>query len=386
MIPRPSNDLDRYSSLPLWMILAVMLVGLPLAGVWLAGEPIAPYLQFPPLTRRVHQAPFSWSAFAFFTAVNLLAAGLMIGLLIKARRLAGCAEQTKGRMPWWGWGGGIILMGGWLLAWTRFAWFAPIQDNTFVLPWMGYILLVNGWCIRRSGRSLITDAPGRFAGLILVSALFWWFYEYLNRFVQNWYYVGVEGLGPLTYTASASLAFATVLPGILSTYRLLRTFALFEEGLRNLFPLNIPRPGSIAVPALLSAGIGLALIGRFPDHLFALLWVSPLLIITSLQALAGHFTIFTPLRHGDWRPVMAATLAALICGFFWELWNIGSLARWHYAIPLVDRYPLFAMPLLGYGGYLPFGLICLAVGLPVMGRDNLLDPSLKGPAQSPRLR
>jgi len=83
---------------------------------------------------------------------------------------------------------------------------------------------------------------------------------------------------------------------------------------------------------------------------------------------------------------MAAALAALICGFFWELWNIGSLARWHYAIPFVDRYPLFAMPLLGYGGYLPFGLICLAAGLPVMGRDKLFDLSLKGSAQSPRLR
>jgi hypothetical protein len=55
-------------------------------------------------------------------------------------------------------------------------------------------------------------------------------------------------------------------------------------------------------------------------------------------------------------------LGALICGFFWEMWNIGSLAQWKYSIPYVHRFEIFAMPLLGYAGYLPFGLECAAVG------------------------
>jgi hypothetical protein len=54
-------------------------------------------------------------------------------------------------------------------------------------------------------------------------------------------------------------------------------------------------------------------------------------------------------------------IAALVCGFWWELWNFKSLAHWEYAIPSVHRFQLFEMPLLGYGGYLPFGLECLAV-------------------------
>jgi hypothetical protein len=44
----------------------------------------------------------------------------------------------------------------------------------------------------------------------------------------------------------------------------------------------------------------------------------------------------------------------------------------------VDRYHLFAMPLLGYGGYLPFGLECLVVGCMVVGPELLLpgyDPN-----------
>jgi hypothetical protein len=41
--------------------------------------------------------------------------------------------------------------------------------------------------VKRSGRSLLTESPARFAMLWPVSAIFWWFFEYLNRYVQNWY-------------------------------------------------------------------------------------------------------------------------------------------------------------------------------------------------------
>jgi hypothetical protein len=33
-----------------------------------------------------------------------------------------------------------------------------------------------------------------------------------------------------------------------------------------------------------------------------------------------------------------------------------------YVIPYVDAFHLFEMPLLGYAGYLPFGLACAATG------------------------
>jgi hypothetical protein len=51
-------------------------------------------------------------------------------------------------------------------------------------------------------------------------------------------------------------------------------------------------------------------------------------------------------------------MAALACGVFWELWNYHSLAKWVYTVPFVQRWPIFEMPLLGYAGYLPFGLEC----------------------------
>jgi hypothetical protein len=42
--------------------------------------------------------------------------------------------------------------------------------------------------------------------------------------------------------------------------------------------------------------------------------------------------------------------------FFWEMWNFFSYPKWIYHVPWVSYLYIFEMPLLGYGGYLPFAL------------------------------
>ncbi|MBT8339914.1 MAG: hypothetical protein HKP58_19970 [Desulfatitalea sp.] len=357
---------------PLFGIMALMLVGLPLIGIYLSGTQVAPFLKFPPLTRYVQHAPFSWPYFAFYALLDAVLLFFSVYLLRqRPGTLRPPAVVSRRPLPRWGWSGLFCMLGGWFLAWTRFGWFSAWQAHTFCLPWIGYIILVNALCVKRRNTSLMTDAPCRFAVLILVSTLFWWVFEYLNRFVQNWYYVGVDELGPLAYTAFASLAFATVLPAVLSTYRVLLTFSIFGSNRVRTLKIKIPWPRATAGVILAGAAAGLALIGVYPDIFFSLLWISPLLIISALQALSGRETIFSSLRCGDWRHLICAALAALICGFFWELWNIGSLARWKYSLPYVERYHLFAMPIIGYGGYLPFGLACLAIGGMMFRRRHL---------------
>jgi hypothetical protein len=76
---------------------------------------------------------------------------------------------------------------------------------------------------------------------------------------------------------------------------------------------------------------------------------------------AGRSTCFSEVEHGDWRCVFRLCLAALICGFFWEMWNMYSLSQWIYTVPYVNRFHLFEMPILGYSGYLPFGLECAVI-------------------------
>jgi len=351
---------------------ATMLIGLPLLGILLSGRPVGTYLQFPPLTLRVGHAPFSWGLFGLYAGLDLVLV-LAIALLIINSRPRGVAipATDPGAFPAWGWVGLLVTAAGWFMAWTRFDWFANFQGHTFCLPWIGYIMVINALSVKRSGTCLFTIAGKRFIVLVVGSAVFWWFFEYLNRFVQNWYYVGVADMGAPAYTLFASLSFATVLPAVVSTQYWLLTFDLLGRGLQTR-PLPQPVPQRmLGAAVLVVAALGLAFLGIRPDQLFSLVWFAPLLIITGLQTLAGRPTIFAPLARGDWRWMISAALAALICGFFWELWNIGSLARWQYSIPYVDRFHLFAMPILGYGGYLPFGLECLLIGSVILGPHRL---------------
>jgi hypothetical protein len=369
------------SKITFWVLVFCMLIGLPLLGISFGQADIRTYLSFPPLTRYVVHAPFDGWVFAFFAAVDLLMAAGVFFLLKSGPRLDNTHAKSSVQFPAWGWIGMAIMCLGWILAWKRFPWFASLQAHTFCLPWVGYILLVNALCVKRSGRSLLTDAPARFAMLWPISAIFWWFFEYLNRYVQNWYYVGVADFTPLQYVFHASLAFATVLPAVLSTQRYLLTFGAFDPGLKSLMPLRFLEDKRTAAAILVVTAASLIFIGRYPDFLYSLVWAAPLLVVTCLQTLRAEPTIFKGLCLGDWRAIIASCIAALICGFIWELWNFHSLAHWEYAIPYVDRFHIFEMPLLGYGGYLPFGLECLLVGQMILGNRLLMVPFDRPEAQ-----
>jgi hypothetical protein len=355
------------------LILTLALIGLPLIGVRLAGIPVSRYLEFPPRTQYVEHAPFSWPAF-WMLAVLIAAviAAVALFLFQGAKRETGSPDASASRhaFPWWGWAGAAVVLGFWILAWTRFEWFSDFQKHTFLPLWIGYILVVNGICRRNSGGCLLTDRPGFFAVLFPASAGFWWFFEYLNRFVQNWFYRGVH-YESWEYFALATLSFSTVLPAVLSTRELLLASGRLSRRFDHLAKLN-PGPRRLLAPAtLLPAAIGLALIGVLPNYLFPLLWVCPLLVITGLHMLWNEPHLFSQMADGRWAHPVAACLAALVCGFFWEMWNYCSLAKWEYSIPFVQRFQIFEMPLLGYAGYLPFGLECAAIGGIL---DRFFDP------------
>jgi hypothetical protein len=71
--------------------------------------------------------------------------------------------------------------------------------------------------------------------------------------------------------------------------------------------------------------------------------------------------LFDWTARGDWRPVVSLALGALVCGFFWEMWNIRSHPRWVYDVPYFGFWHVFEMPLAGYLGYVPFSFELFAV-------------------------
>ncbi|MCF8049946.1 MAG: hypothetical protein K9L59_01830 [Desulfobacterales bacterium] len=341
-------------------ILATMLLGLPMLGVWLAGLPIDRYLAFPPEGRYVDHAPFSPAAFVLYALFIAAVAGALLWRGIRAARRA-ATRRPAGRFPWWGWAALFSAAVFWFLAWSRFSWFAPFQPHTFTPLWLSFILAVNALDVKLSGACLMTSRPGYFLSLFPASAGFWWFFEYLNRFVQNWFYSGSQ-YDAWTYFLLATMSFSTVLPAVLSTQRLLSRRPRITAGFADFCQVSPRRPKAAAAAMLLLAGAGLFFIGVFPNLLFPLLWISPLLILVSLRALAGESHVLSAIFAGDWRLVVTAAAAALVCGFFWEMWNIFSLAKWEYAVPFVHRFQVFEMPVLGYAGYLPFGLECATAG------------------------
>lgn len=352
------------------LVAALLLLGLPLLGVWLAGLPLSHYTEFPPLTQYRVPAPFCWTAVFVIAAIQVPLWIPVVALLLRFQ-VSGFRFHL---FPRWGWIALAWTGTWWIIAWTRFPCFALIQHHTFTPLWLGYIASVNALTFARSGRCLMTHEPRRLAALFAASSFFWWFFEYLNRFVQNWYYLGIENFGRLEYFLFASLAFSTVLPAVMSTAELLDACvpaaALTRSRLR-LLPLG--RRGAWAL--LCVASLGLGGIGVRPDYLYPLLWLAPLLILTSLRALRGSPTLFAAAAQGDWRRLAILSLAALICGFFWELWNLHSLAKWIYLVPFVGVWKVFEMPLLGFAGYLPFGFECAVIADALTGgKPGTEDP------------
>jgi len=171
-------------------------------------------------------------------------------------------------------------------------------------------------------------------------------------------------LGPWEYFWCATLPFSTVLPAVLSTQQWIRSFASIQK-----FKFNRPSHHAASVVHragplfLLTAAACLVGIGTWPNIFYPLVWISPLLVLTSLQMILREPHVFSETFEGDLRVIVSAALAALICGFFWEMWNYYSYAKWIYTIPYVHRFQIFEMPLLGYAGYLPFGLECVAISM-----------------------
>jgi hypothetical protein len=345
---------------------SLLLFGLPLVGVKLAGHEFAPYLEVPPRTRYIVHAPFAWAGFALFALLIGVMLAPFVIRIVTTPPPAGLRGQGR-RFPWWGWGGLGLGLVAWFLAWGRLAWFAPWQRQTFTPLWLAYVLVVNALTYRRTGHCALVDRPRHLLLLFPVSAVFWWYFEYLNRFVQNWSYVGIDTFTPWQYVCYATLPFATVLPAVLSTYEWLRSFPRLSAGLENFRPVRVTQPRCLGAAAVAVGSGGLVAMSVWPDYGFPVVWMAPLLILTGCQALLGMPTVFAPVQRSNWRPIWLWALAALICGGFWEMWNTYSLAKWVYSVPFVNRFHLFEMPLLGYGGYLPFGLECATV-------VNLLGP------------
>jgi hypothetical protein len=249
-----------------------------------------------------------------------------------------------------GWIGLLLIAIFWPLNWML----PGLRTAYLFFPlWLGYVLLIDTVVEHRGGTSLWTRSRKDFIFLFFLSAPAWWLFEWMNKRLGNWEYLGGQHFSDLEYFFLSTISFSTVMPAVFETAEFVRTFRWTD---RRGNGLRIPNTASIQFAILLSGLAMLALMLIWPRYFYPFAWSSIVFILEPINHRLGHPHFLQDLERGDWRKIISLAFGSLICGFFWEMWNFYSYPKWIYHTPGAEFLHIFEMPLLGYGGYIPFAL------------------------------
>jgi hypothetical protein len=269
--------------------------------------------------------------------------------------------NERAGFPVHGWLGLTLVVIFWFLNWALTG--ARTHWGFFPL-WLGYCLTIDGLVFWRTGTSMLTRSPRKYVGLFLVSAPAWWLFELFNLRTLNWIYLGVEIFSPLEYAFWTTLSFTTVIPAVFGSAEFFASF----DFVRRLKPGPVIGTNKATTLSFFIAGwIMLLLLLVWPKIFFPFIWLSVYFILEPINVWLGNRSLADWTHAGDWRPVIALWLGVLLTAFFWEMWNFFAYPKWIYQVPWGDWLHIFEMPLLGYGGYLPFALELYAMYHLVMG-------------------
>jgi hypothetical protein len=274
---------------------------------------------------------------------------------------AGPVSRTRRGLAPHGWLGFGLIIVFWTLNWTLDG---PRTHWGFFPLWLGYCLVIDSLVLWRTGTSLLTRSWRKYIGLFLVSAPAWWLFEVINWRLQNWIYVGGELFTPFQFWFWATLNFTTVIPAVFGSAELFKSFSFVKRLGRG----PVIRPDRRTTTAFFVAGLVMfGLMLAWPRLFFPFIWLSVYFILEPVNVWLGNRSLTEWVGKGDWRPVVALWLGVLLTAFFWEMWNIFAYPKWIYDVPWGGCCKVFEMPLLGYGGYMPFALELYAMYHLVMG-------------------
>ncbi len=238
----------------------------------------------------------------------------------------------------------------WPLNWTL----PGVRTAYLFFPlWLGYILVVDAAVQRRTGTSPWTRSRTQFIFLFVLSAPVWWLFELINQRTANWEYVGGNQFTSVEYHVLCTICFSIVMPAIFASAELVHSFRWVE---RFACRKRIPATPRVFVLLLFTGVAMLTALWIWPRYFYPFVWTSLVLILEPLNRWLGRPHFLQHLQRGDWRMIISLAVGALMCGFFWEMWNYHSYPKWIYHTPGAEFARIFEMPLLGYGGYVPFAL------------------------------
>jgi hypothetical protein len=243
-----------------------------------------------------------------------------------------------------------------------------ILKGLYFFAWYPLILFLDGWLFRRQGRSWLLSRPRAFLKMSFWSVTAWLMFEALNLALRNWRYEGLMTPWWLRWPGYA-LAFATVLPAVLLTAELLAALGAWQ-GVRGR-PRQLP---SWEPLSLLLGTVLLTLPLILPQYAFSLVWVALIFLLDPFGELWGGRSLIRDFLEGERQEHLCLLCAGLLCGLWWECWNYPATAKWVYALPVLNFWKVFEMPIFGYLGFLPFALECAVIYNFFDALENRLTP------------
>ncbi len=243
----------------------------------------------------------------------------------------------------------------WSALWTRVG---VLGEYSFFPLWLGYILTVDGLVARRKGESILTHRPRQFIALFLLSMPVWWIFEFHNYFLLNWHYLIPNDYSALHIIIESTICFSIVMPAVFETAELISTFGFVNRFRSSKRIIIQTRYGWFMMYVAVGLFAGVLFL---PRYFFPFTWIWLFLFVDALNFLHSRPSLIEQASRGDWRTIGALAIAGVVCGFFWELWNFFAMPKWYYTIPFFNFAKIFEMPLLGYGGYIPFAWELYAV-------------------------
>lgn len=222
----------------------------------------------------------------------------------------------------------------------------PFQYFFYLTAWWSYILFLDAISALRGRGFLVLNRA--LPLLALLSCAFWCLFEILNVRMENWFYINLPP-EPFRRYGGYLAAFGTVIPAMHGTKELLRDL---------LGDIRI-RPARLSyypVLAVVTGLICLILLVLYPRYFFCLAWIFLALILDGFNYRRGYPSFMSDLEKGCAANLLSAMGAGLICGILWESWNYWNIAKWVYTVPFLEDVKIFEMPVLGYLGFLVFGL------------------------------
>jgi len=228
----------------------------------------------------------------------------------------------------------------------------PFVSWLYFFAWWPYILVLEGLLFLRQGKYWFISRPGESLRVACWSVTAWLVFEAFNLVLGNWRYAGMLPHWWLRWPGYV-LAFATVLPAILLTARVLAAWGAWQG--RG----GQPRTWGSWQPLFLVLGVACVILTlTLPRYAFPLVWLAFFFLLDPLCDLLGGKSLTRRWLAGERQEGYCLLTAGLICGVWWEVCNYPAAAKWVYTLPILNFGKIFEMPILGYLGFLPFALEC----------------------------